>query len=170
MIVEYNLECYSYEKKAKMNLTDNDKREIIQLIQDNKPLPEKYRFLLFKKREEIELLWNGKSNSTTNITLPFQIIEHVDEPREEKEIKLQGDLFDESGRQLRGWSNKLIWGDNKYIVPSLLNENISYEIELHGGIKLIYIDPPFDMDENFYDSVKVGGAEYYHPEVQVVGE
>ena len=37
-------------KKAKMNLTDNDKREIIQLIQDNKPLPEKYRFLLFKKR------------------------------------------------------------------------------------------------------------------------
>ena len=40
-----------------MNLTDNDKREIAQLIQDNKPLPDKYRFLLFKGREEIELLW-----------------------------------------------------------------------------------------------------------------
>ena len=58
-----------------MNLTDNDKREIIQLIQDNKPLPDKYRFLLFKGREEIELLWNGKSDNFTDLTLPFQIIE-----------------------------------------------------------------------------------------------
>ena len=42
-----------------MNLTDNEK-EIIQLIQDNKPLPDKYRFFLFEGRDEIELLWNVK--------------------------------------------------------------------------------------------------------------
>ena len=85
-----------------MNLTDNDKREIIQLIQENKPLPDKYRFLMFRGREEIELLWNGKDDAISNISLPFQTIEHVDEPRAEKEIKLQGNLFDESGRQLGG--------------------------------------------------------------------
>ncbi len=45
-----------------MNLTDNDKREIIQLIQENKPLPDKYRFLMFRGREEIELLLNGKDD------------------------------------------------------------------------------------------------------------
>ena len=43
------------KKRRKMNLTDNDKREIAQLIQDNKPLPDKYRFLLFKGREEMIL-------------------------------------------------------------------------------------------------------------------
>ena len=57
-----------------MDLTDNDKREIVQLIQENKPLPDKYRFLLFKDRGEIELLWNGKSKEVTNIVLPFQTI------------------------------------------------------------------------------------------------
>lgn len=138
-----------------MNLTDNDKREIVQLIQDNKPLPDKYRFLLFKGREEIELLWNGKDNSITNIQLPFQIIEHVDEPRNEEEIKLQGNLFDESGRQLSGWSNKLIWGNNNLILSSLINGPMSKEIENNGGLKLVYIDPPFNVGDDFNVKINV---------------
>ena len=138
-----------------MKLTDNDKREIFQLIQDNKPLPDKYRFLLFKGREEIELLWNGKDNSITNIELPFQIIEHVDEPRNEEEIKLQGNLFDESGRQLSGWSNKLIWGNNNLILSSLINGPMSKEIEDNGGLKLVYIDPPFNVGDDFNVKINV---------------
>ncbi len=138
-----------------MKLTDNDKREIVQLIQDNKPLPDKYRFLLFKGREEIELLWNGKDNSITNIELPFQIIEHVDEPRNEEEIKLQGNLFDESGRQLSGWSNKLIWGNNNLILSSLINGPMSKEIEDNGGLKLVYIDPPFNVGDDFNVKINV---------------
>ena len=46
--------------------------------------------------------------------LPFQTLEHIDEPR--TETKSQEDLFDPRGRQLRGWTNKLIWGDNKLIL------------------------------------------------------
>ena len=143
-----------------MNLTDNDKREIIQLIQDNKPLPEKYRFLLFKGKEEIELLWNGKSDDITDIVLPFQTIEHVDEPREEKQISLQGNLFDESGRQLRGWSNKLIWGNNNIILSSIINGPLNEIIKEEGGIKLVYIDPPFNVGDDFNISVKVGEEDF----------
>ena len=47
------------------------------------------------------------------------------------------------GRQLKGWTNKLIWGDNKLILSSLKNGPLREEIEAQGGIKLIYIDPPF---------------------------
>ncbi len=143
------------KERRKMNLTDNDKREIIQLIQENKPLPDKYRFLMFRGREEIELLWNGKDDAISNISLPFQTIEHVDEPRAEKEIKLQGNLFDESGRQLGG-TNKLIWGDNKLILSSLYNGYIYEEIKKLGGLKLVYIDPPFNVDDDFKFEIKVG--------------
>ena len=143
-----------------MNLTDNDKREIIQLIKDNKPLPEKYRFLLFKGREEIELLWNGKSNEVTEIILPFQTIEHVDEPREERQISLQGNLFDQVGRQLRGWTNKLIWGNNNLILSSLINGPLYDEIQKEGGLKLIYIDPPFNVGDDFHIDIKIQGNEF----------
>ena len=45
-----------------MILSDNEKRDLIKLIEANKPLPDQYRFRLFEKSDEIELLWNGKSN------------------------------------------------------------------------------------------------------------
>ena len=46
-----------------------------------KPLPDKYRFLLFEDKREVELVWNGKTTEVCNIVLPFQTIEQVDEPR-----------------------------------------------------------------------------------------
>ena len=125
-----------------LNLTDNEKREINEYLIQNKPLPDKYRFLLFGNRRQVELLWNGKSSEVTNVVLPFQTIEQVDEPRSEVQSSSQFDLFDMSGRQLKGWTNKLIWGDNKYILSSLKNGPLRKEIEDNGGIKLIYIDPP----------------------------
>ena len=36
-----------------MKLTDNEKREIFKFIEADKPLPEKYRFLLFEDKREI---------------------------------------------------------------------------------------------------------------------
>jgi len=47
-------------KQKKMRLTDNKIRDITRLLEEGKPLPEKYRFLLFEEKREIELLWNGK--------------------------------------------------------------------------------------------------------------
>ena len=61
-------------------LTDTEKQDIIRFLEAGKPLPEKYRFLLFDDKREVELVWNGKTNEVCNVVLPFQTIEHVDEP------------------------------------------------------------------------------------------
>ncbi len=140
-----------------MRLTDNEIRDITRLLEKGQPLPDQYRFLLFDDKREVELVWNGKTNEVCNVVLPFQTIEQVDEPRAEKEMKLQPDLFDTAtGRQLKGWTNKLIWGDNKLILSSLKNGPLREEIERQGGIKLIYIDPPFDVGADFSMDIEIG--------------
>ena len=140
------------------NLTEQEQQEIIRYLEADKPLPDKFRFLLFADKREVELVWNGKTNEVSNIVLPFQVIEQVDEPRAEKpeESSPQFDLFDERGRQLKGWTNKLIWGDNKLILSSMKNGPLCEEIEKNGGLKLIYIDPPFDVGADFSMDIEVG--------------
>jgi len=145
-----------------MYLSDNEKRDIAKYIEAGKPLPDKYRFLLFDDKREVELVWNGKTDEVTNTVLPFQVIEQVDEPRNEKETKLQGMLFDVDprGRQISDWTNKLIWGDNKLILSSLKNGPLRQEIEEQGGIKLVYIDPPFDVGADFSMNIEIGDEEF----------
>jgi len=140
----------------KLNLTDSEKRDIIKYLEAGKSLPDKYRFLLFDTDREVELLWNGKTDEVENMVLPFQAIEHIDEPRSEDKISAQATLFDTSGRQIKGWSNKLIWGDNKLILSSLKNGPLRKQIETEGGLKLVYIDPPFDVGADFSLNIKIG--------------
>lgn len=167
-----------------MKLTDTEIREVTKLIESGKPLPDKYRFLLFDDKREVELIWNGKTSEVTNIVLPFQVIEQIDEPRSSaggkksdtikegnstggtaSKVKSADDdfqmsLFDHRGRQKSGWSNKLIWGDNKLILSSLKNGPIREEIERNGGIKLIYIDPPFDVGADFSMDIEIGDETF----------
>lgn len=140
----------------KLNLTDSEKRDIIKYLEAGKSLPDKYRFLLFDTDREVELLWNGKADEVENMVLPFQAIEHIDEPRSEDKITAQATLFDTSGRQIKGWSNKLIWGDNKLILSSLKNGPLRKQIEAEGGLKLVYIDPPFDVGADFSMNIEIG--------------
>lgn len=142
-----------------MKLSDNEKGEVIKYLEAGKPLPENYRFLLFDDGREVELVWNGKTNEVANVVLPFQVIEQIDEPRGEIKIDLQGSLFDTSGRQITGWTNKLIWGDNKLIISSLKNGPLRKEIEAQGGLKLIYIDPPFDVGADFSMDIRIGDGD-----------
>jgi hypothetical protein len=94
-------------------LTEQEQQEIIRFIEADRPLPDKYRFLLFEDKREVELVWNGKTSEVCNIVLPFQVIEQVDEPRAEKpeetkrKDKNQALLFslDERGRQFKGWAS-----------------------------------------------------------------
>jgi len=143
-------------------LTEQEQQEIVRFIEADKPLPDKFRFLLFEDKREVELVWNGKTSEVCNIVLPFQVIEQVDEPRADKpkDSGMQGDLFDFRGRQLKGWTNKLIWGDNNLILSSLKNGPLREEIEKQGGLKLIYIDPPFDVGADFSIDIEIGGDTF----------
>ena len=71
-----------------------------------------------------------------------------------------GIYLDNRGRQLKGWTNKLIWGDNKLILSSLKNGPLRQEIDAQGGIKLIYIDPPFDVGADFSMNIEIGDEEF----------
>ena len=138
-------------------LTDQEKQDILRYLQENKPLPDKYRFLLFEDKREVELVWSGKTREVCNLVLPFQTIEQVDEPRAECAEQLGLFATDKRGRQLKGWTNKLIWGDNQLILSSLKNGPLREAIEQAGGLKLIYIDPPFDVGVDFSMALEVGG-------------
>ena len=91
--------------KTAYELTDAEKRDLTQLIQEGRALPEKYRFVLFEDKREVELVWNGKTRDVCTTVLPFQSLEHIDEPRKLVAEKPQFELFDTRGRQLRGWTN-----------------------------------------------------------------
>jgi adenine-specific DNA-methyltransferase len=147
----------------KYELSDAEKRDLIKLINEGKPLPERFRFLLFEDKREVELVWNGKTREVATAILPFQTLEHIDEPRKEANQEDEPDLFDTRGRQLKGWTNKLIWGDNKLILSSLKSGALRRQIEDAGGLKLIYIDPPFDVGADFSMDIEIGG-ETFHKE------
>ena len=153
------------QDKKTYDLSEAEQRDLFNLIQQGKALPEKYRFILFEDKREVELLWNGKSRDVCTTILPFQSLEHIDEPR--KETKTQDDLFDSRGRQMKGWSNKLIWGDNKLILSSLKAGPLRQQIEDAGGLKLIYIDPPFDVGADFSMDIEIGG-ETFHKEANLL--
>ena len=141
-------------------LSDHEIRDITQALEAGKPLDDKYRYLLFKEARQVELIWNGKNPNVQNTVLPFQVIEHIDEPRDDVKLELQPSLFDTSGKKIQGWSNKLVWGDNKYVLSSLKSGPIREEIEANGGIKLIYIDPPFDVGADFTTQIEVGSSSF----------
>lgn len=143
-----------------MNLNEKDKTQIIELIKAGEKLPKEYIYKLFSDEEDVFLFWNGRKEDITNIALPFHSIEQIDEPR--KETMKEGNafsMFDTRGRQLKGWTNKLIWGDNKLILSSLANGPIRDEIEKQGGIKLIYIDPPFAVGADFGFTININGEK-----------
>jgi len=138
-------------------MNDTDKNRIIELIKAGEKLPKEYIYKLFADEEDVFLFWNGRKEDVTNVVLPFHSIEHIDEPRKETSQTLE--LFDTRGRQLKGWTNKLIWGDNKLILSSLANGPIRDEIEKEGGLKLIYIDPPFAVGADFGFEIEIGGEK-----------
>jgi adenine-specific DNA-methyltransferase len=91
-----------------------------------------------------ELIWDGKYDEHGNkrapvrIELPFQTVETVNESAQDRQRTLE---LSSSGHDPE-WRNRLIWGDKKYVLPSLLPE-------FAGKVDLIYIDPPFSSGQDF---------------------
>jgi adenine-specific DNA-methyltransferase len=112
-----------------------------------------------------ELVWPGKRTQVERVPLPFQVVETVNQSRATREQTplLAGlpppPLFE--GKADTSWKNKLIWGDNKYVMASLLQGDSSIGLEpLAGKLDLIYIDPPFATGADFSINMKVGDAEW----------
>jgi adenine-specific DNA-methyltransferase len=72
----------------------------------------------------VELTWDGKYDeqgrrvAPLRVALPFQTVETVNESAQQRQLAL--DMF--SSGQDAAWRNRLIWGDKKYVLPSLLPE------------------------------------------------
>jgi len=105
-----------------------------------------------------ELIWEGKYDEYGNrrevdiagMSMPMQKIETIDEPV--SRLKAAGDqlgldLLEKKKKD--DFRNMLIWGENKLVMASLLNN-------FKGKIDLIYIDPPFDVGTDFTMDVPIG--------------
>jgi len=110
-------------------------------------------------KKYVELLWaekydklkKGEKVPIEKPNLPFQVVETVNKPI----IKggYARPLFpeDEYPRNYpKDWKNKLIWGDNKLVMSSLIKQGWA------GKINLIYIDPPFFTGADFTIRTKLG--------------
>jgi adenine-specific DNA-methyltransferase len=98
------------------------------------------------------LYWPGKRTEVERVALPFQVVETINVSRATRdEAPLLAGIQGEEAEQ---WRNKLIWGENKYIMASLLDQGFA------GKIDLIYIDPPFDSGQDFSFLVRVGDEEW----------
>src|SRR6266487_965784 len=106
--------------------------------------------------KKTELIWEGKYDADgrrvapLRVALPFQTVETVNESTQERQKNL---LFGSSAasKETEG-RNRLIWGDKKYVLPSLL-------AEFAGKINLIYIDPPFFTGTDQLITVSVPDSE-----------
>jgi len=61
-------------------------------------------------------------------------------------------LKDSYGRQVKGWMNKIFWGDNLQVMSHLLKD-------YKGQIDFIYIDPPYDSKADYRKKIKLRGRE-----------
>jgi len=104
-----------------------------------------------------ELVWDGKYDEYGNrravdiagCAMPMQKIETIDEPRSRAAAVGNLELFEKEKKRRDDFRNRLIWGDNKLVMASLL-------AEFKGKIDLFCIDPPFDVGADFTMDVPIG--------------
>ena len=106
---------------------------------------------LFEK--EAKLLWFGQDKAILErldkLILPFQTAESLAIDRPARGADLWHETYQKEKSE---WRNRLIWGDNLYVLASLLPE-------FRGKVDLIYIDPPFATGADFSLKVKLNGDE-----------
>ncbi|HCC68300.1 MAG TPA: site-specific DNA-methyltransferase, partial [Nitrospiraceae bacterium] len=106
------------------------------------------------------LYWPGKRTEVERVILPFQTVETINESKADRDELI---LFRQRGEPAPGWRNKLIWGDNKYIMASLLPE-------FAGKINLIYIDPPFFTGTDQTINLRIGADLTVTKEPSIIEE
>lgn len=121
-----------------LKLTDSQRAEIVDLLEQGKDLPGDYKHLLFPpERQEYELVYAGKEREedilAETMAVPLQPIR----------------TFGDSDA---GWRNLLILGDNLQAMKTLLKMKEQGQlVNADGtrGVRLVYIDPPFATKQEF---------------------
>ncbi len=128
-------------------LTKEQKDCIIDLLQENKELPEDFKYLLFPtKQKEYELAYAGKmrkedilANEDGSFPVPLQI-EKIFNGNEYE-------AFDD------GWKNMIVFGDNLQFLKTIYEDKDTLiKDKIKGKVKLIYIDPPFATLNDFQNN------------------
>lgn len=136
-----------------MKLDEQQKKYIINLINNDEKIPDDYKALLFQNlQEEYEITYAGKMRKEDILagedgTLPVPLqLERIFNENEHSEFK-------------NGWKNMIVFGDNLQFLKTI-NENNDPLIKnkIKGKVKLIYIDPPFATQDEFQN--KEGAKAY----------
>ena len=126
-------------------LTEQDRIELIRLLQTGEPIPAQWRGKLFpggmqsvEIGKEYRLEYAGKMKReqvlAETLAAPWQLV------RRFAEDQPHGD----------GWRNLLVWGDNLLALRELLTDQQGpNRYGTKDKIKLIYIDPPFATKQDF---------------------
>jgi DNA modification methylase len=111
--------------------------------------------VIVRKKDSTRLVWDSKPRRAINSKdIEFQTAEVVLSNPTRDESTIQAFFNISSYIQLqRNSMNRLIWGNNLLTMQALLASG--YE----GKISLIYIDPPFRTNENYYAKFQVGDKE-----------
>lgn len=109
-----------------------------------------------RKKDSARLLWDTKPRRAVNPRdIEFQTAEVVlpNPARDQQTIRSFFNVFSDVKLEKNNTTNRLIWGNNLLAMQALLASG--YE----GKISLIYIDPPFWTDENYYAKFEIGNTE-----------
>ncbi|WP_218079404.1 site-specific DNA-methyltransferase [Anthocerotibacter panamensis] len=120
-----------------MPLSDAEKTHLKALIDRDEPLPLHYRDRLFAA--EIALVWPDKTRPPAPEIPDLIVREQIGPCRE-------------------GWVNRLLWGDNRLALAALQGV-LKEPLMAVGGVKLIYIDPPFASGLDFAVALRVGDTK-----------
>lgn len=128
------------------NLSDGDRKILIGLLEEGKPIPEHFKSRLFPEgdKEYVELtkiyqlVYQGKKRKEDVIAetpaAPLQEIRS----------------FNTDNAWPDGWQNMLVFGDNLMALKSIYEDQRGPNIYgTKNRIKLVYIDPPFATKQDF---------------------
>ena len=136
-----------------MMLSEHKKRYLMELIENNQPIPEDFKYDLFPTlHEEYELAYAGKmrkedllANQDGTFPIPLQI-----------EKVFSGDKYESAEDD---WKNMIVFGDNLQFLKTIYeDEDPLIKNKIKKKVKLIYIDPPFATQDEFQN--KEGAKAY----------
>jgi DNA modification methylase len=118
------------QEKLSAPLSQAEKSEICALVAAGLTLPARYKERLFKAGDPLP-------------------------PSTGPCLRMRERLF--AGHSPDAWINTLIQGDNRDVLSAALHAPLARAVQAAGGIRLIYVDPPFATGARFPLFLEVGG-------------